>query len=65
MSSFDFKESIEDFVKDGLTITATVTGMFFTLKEANVKTSKASLDPMGINHETCWWNIWRGIGKRL
>ena len=48
MSSFDWKKNIEDSIKDRLIITATTTGIFFTLKAANVKPPKASLDAMGI-----------------
>ena len=32
MSSFDWKKNIEDSVKDGLTITATTTRIFYSLK---------------------------------
>ena len=46
MSSFDNKKNIEDFVKDGLIITITTTGIFYALKAANVKPPKASLDTM-------------------
>ena len=38
----------EDSIKDGLIITATTTRIFFTLKAANVKLPKASLDAMDI-----------------
>ena len=48
MSSFDWRKNIEDSVKDGLIITARATGIFFTLKAANVKPPKASLDAMDI-----------------
>ena len=48
MSSFDWKKNIEDFIKDGIIITATTTGIFFALKAANVKPPKASLDVMDI-----------------
>ena len=48
MSSFDWKKSIEDSIKDGLIITATTTGIFFALKATNVKPPKASLDAMDI-----------------
>ena len=48
MASFDWKKSIEDFIKDGLIITATTTGIFYVLKAANVKPPKASLDTMDI-----------------
>ena len=46
MSSFDNKKNIEDFIKDGLIITITTTGIFYALKAANVKPPKASLDIM-------------------
>ena len=46
MSSFDNKKNIEDFVKDGLIITITTTGIFYALKAANVKPPKVSLDTM-------------------
>ena len=48
MSSFNWRKNIEDSIKDGLTITATTTGIFFALKAANVKPPKASLDVMDI-----------------
>ena len=48
MSSFDWKRNVEDSVKDGLTITATTTGIFYVLKAENVKLPKASLDAMDI-----------------
>ena len=44
MSSFDWKKNIEDSLKDGLIITVGAAGIFFTLKAANVKPPKASLD---------------------
>ena len=44
MSSFDWKKNIEDSLKDGLIITIGAAGIFFTLKAANVKPPKASLD---------------------
>ena len=48
MSSFNWRKNIEDSIKDGLIITATTTGIFFTLKAVNVKQPKASLDAMDI-----------------
>ena len=48
MCSFDWKKSIKDFIKNGLIITVTTTGIFFALKAANVKPPKASLDAMDI-----------------
>ena len=48
MASFDWKKNIEDFIKDGLVITATTTGIFYVLKVANVKPPEASLDAMDI-----------------
>ena len=48
MSSFDWKKIIEDSIKDGLTITATTTGIFYVLKAANEKPPKASLDAVDI-----------------
>ena len=48
MSSFDWQKEIEDSIKDGLIITITTTGIFYVLKEANVKPPKASLDAMDI-----------------
>ena len=48
MTSFDWKKNIEDSIKDGLIITATTTRIFFTLKAANVRPPKASLDAMDI-----------------
>ena len=46
MSSFDWKKSVEDSIKDGLITTVTTTGIFYVLKAANVKPPKASLDVM-------------------
>ena len=48
MSSFDWKKNIEDSIKEGILITATTTGIFFTVKAANVKLPKASRDAMDI-----------------
>ena len=48
MSSFDWKKNIEDAVKDRLIITITTTGIFYTLKTANVKPPTTSLDAMDI-----------------
>ena len=48
MSSFDWKENIEDSIKDGLIITITTTGIFYALKAVNVKLLKASLYAMDI-----------------
>ena len=48
MTSFLWKKSIEDSIKDELIITAITTGMFYVLKAANVKPPKASLDAMDI-----------------
>ena len=42
------EKSIEDSIKDGLIITITTTGIFYTLKVANVKPPKASLDAIDI-----------------
>ena len=43
MSSFHWKKNIQDSIKDGVIITATTTGVFFTLKATNTS-QKASLD---------------------
>ena len=48
MSSFDWKKKVEDYIKDGLIITAITTGIFYVLKAENVKPPKASLDAMDI-----------------
>ena len=48
MSRFDWKKNAEDSIKDGLIITATMTGIFYILKAANVKPPKTSLDAMDI-----------------
>ena len=45
---FDWKENIEDSIKDGLIKTVTTTGIFYILKAANVKPPKASVDAMDI-----------------
>ena len=59
MSSFDWKKNIEDFIKDGIIITATTTGIFFALKAANLKPPKASLDVMDIMKLVD--GIWGGV----
>ena len=48
MSSFDWKKNIEDSIEDRLIISITTSGIFYALKAANVKPSKASLDAMDI-----------------
>ena len=48
MSSFDWKKSIEDSIKDGLIITATLTGITYVLKTAGMRPPKASLEAMDI-----------------
>ena len=48
MASFYWKKSIEDSIKDGLIIIVTTTRMFYVLKAAIVKLSKASMDAMDI-----------------
>ena len=53
MTSFDWKKSIEDSIKDRLIITIGAFGIFFGLKAANVKPPKASLDAMDILKLTC------------
>ena len=40
------KKTLEDSIKYGLIITATMTGRFYVLKAANVNPPKASLDAM-------------------
>ena len=48
MSSFDWKKSIEDSLKDGLIITIEAVEIFFGFKATNVKPPKASLDGMDL-----------------
>ena len=48
MSSFDWKKTVADSIKDGLIITATTTEIFYIIKAANVKPPKASLAAMDI-----------------
>ena len=48
MASFDWKNNIEDSLKDGLIITIGTAGIFYRLKAANVKRPKASLDAMDL-----------------
>ena len=48
MVSFDWKKNIEDSIKDGLIITIGAARIFFSLKAANVKPPKASLNAMDI-----------------
>ena len=42
------KKNVKDSIKGRLIITATMTGIFYVLKAANVKPPKASLDAMDI-----------------
>ena len=42
------EKNIEDSIKDGLIITATMTRIFYVPKAANIKLPKASLDAMDI-----------------
>ena len=44
MSSFEWKNIIEDFIKDGMIITAKTTGIFLALKTENLKPPKSSMD---------------------
>ena len=48
MSSFNWRNNIEDSLKDGLIITIGAAGIFFGLKAANLKPSKPSLDAMDL-----------------
>ena len=48
MSSFDWKKSVEDSIKDELITTVITTGILYLRKVANVKLPKASLDVMDI-----------------
>ena len=41
-------KKIEDFIKGGLTITITTTGIFYALKATKLKPPKGSLDAMDI-----------------
>ena len=42
------EKTVEDSIKGGLIITATMTGIFYVLKVTNVKPPKAFLDAMDI-----------------
>ena len=48
MSSFDWKKTIEDSLRDGLIIIGAATRIFFGLKALNVKLLKTSLNAMDI-----------------
>lgn len=48
MCSSDWKKSIGGSVKDGLIVTATITGTFFGLRTVKLKLSKASLDAIDV-----------------
>ena len=48
MSSFNWRNNIEDSLKDGLIITIGAAGIFFGLKAANMKPPKTSLDAMDL-----------------
>ena len=63
MSSFDWKKNVEDSIKGALIITATMTGIFYVLKAANVKPPKPSVPGCYGYHETCWWNSGRVLLK--
>ena len=52
MISFNWKTNIEDFIKDGLTIAATTTGIFYVLKCKTTKGVAGCYE----HHETFWWN---------
>ena len=65
MSSFDWKKNVEDSIKGALIITATMTGIFYVLKAANVKPPKPSVPGCYGYHETCWWNSGRGPSQGL
>ena len=64
MNSFNWKENIEDSLRDGLIITIGATRIFFGLEAANEKTTKGISRCYG-NPKTCRWNLWRGAGERL
>ena len=42
------EKNVEDSIKDGLVITAAITGIFYAIKVANVKPPKTSMDAMDI-----------------
>ena len=66
MASFDWNKNIEDSIKNGLIITATTTGIFFALKAANVKPTRASLDAMDIvKLAGGFWGVGVDVGERL
>ena len=44
----NWKKNIEGYIKDGLIIITTTTGMLFALKTANLKPPKASIDAMNV-----------------
>ena len=48
MTSFNWKKSIGDTIKDGMIIRAATTKIFFALQAGNVKSLKACLEAMGI-----------------
>ena len=64
MSNFGWKKHNEDCIKDGLIIITTTASIVSALKTPNVTKPKASFR-CHVYHETYWWNIWRGISKRL
>ena len=53
MASFEWKRNVQDSIKYGLIITATMTGIFYVLKAANINPPKASLDAMDIMKRAC------------
>ena len=61
---FSLERNIEDFIKDGLIITATTSGILFCAENNKRKIIKSISRCHGY-HETCWWNMWRCISKTL
>ena len=53
MASFDRKKNVEYFIKDGVIITVTTTGLFLALKAAGIKPPKAAMDVMKLGARIC------------
>ena len=42
------KKNVEYFIKDGVIVTVTTTGLFFALKAAGIKPPQAAMDAMDV-----------------
>ena len=63
MSSFDWKENIEDSIKDGLIITITTTGIFYALNVRRLMKSTKGVHICHGYHELAGRIIGRVLAK--